>query len=325
MNPNPPRRIVILGAALGSVYGLLARFVFDRHPSHSNAFAVMSLSFIFGVPVALGFLTVWVAESQGNLGWWRRILLPWVATLAFLGGCLLLLWEGAICVILMLPVAVVLSSIGGILAWLVRLLVKKNRSKASCVAVVALLPFAAAPIENLQRAASEVRTVQTEIDIRADRQTVWRQIRSVPMIRDDEQFFDVTHLIGFPRPLEARLVGSGVGAVRYATFEKGVLFVETITEWKENERLAFSIHADTDHIPPKTFDEHVKVGGPYFDVLEGTYWIEELNPRVVRLHLISRQRLSTRFNFYSHLWTEFLMADLQRYILTIIKQRCEIR
>jgi hypothetical protein len=323
MKPIQQRWIVILGAALGAVYGLLARFVFGLHTSRSTVFAVMSLSFVFGVPIALGFLTVWVAESQGDLGWWRRILLPWVATLTFLGGCLLLLWEGVICVILMLPEALVLSSLGGILAWLMRLLVRKNRSKASCVAVVALLPFAAAPIEHLRKAASEIRTVNTQIDIRADPHTVWEQIRSVPRIREDEQFFDLTHLMGFPRPLEARLVGRGVGAVRHATFEKGVLFIETITAWKENERLAFSIHADTDHIPPTTFDDHVRVGGPYFDVLEGTYWLEPLGPHLVRLHLLSRQRLSTRFNFYSRLWTEYLMADLQRYILTIIKRRCE--
>ena len=118
------------------------------------------------------------------------------------------------------------------------------------------------------------------------------------------------------------MVGNGVGAVRYATFEKGVLFVETINEWDEPHRLAFSIRADTKNIPPKTFDEHVVIGGRYFDVLNGIYWIEDMGNGDVILHLSSEQRLSTRFNFYSHYWTEFLMADLQNYILGIIKKRC---
>jgi len=58
-------------------------------------------------------------------------------------------------------------------------------------------------------------------------------------------------------------------------------------------------------------------------VLNGTYWIEPLGGGRVMLHLSSDQRLSTRFNFYSHLWTEALMANLQNYILRIIKARCE--
>jgi len=65
------------------------------------------------------------------------------------------------------------------------------------------------------------------------------------------------------------------------------------------------------------------VGGPYFDVLEGTYRIERLNDRQVLLHLSSKHRLSTRFNFYAGLWTDFIMRDIQRNILRIIKRRCE--
>jgi hypothetical protein len=102
-----------------------------------------------------------------------------------------------------------------------------------------------------------------------------------------------------------------------------VLFIERITEWEENRRLSFAIHADTKNIPPNTFDEHVTIGGRYFDVLSGTYAIEVLGPGQVRLLLSSDQRLSTGFNIYSHLWTEALMADLQNYILRIIKHRCE--
>ena len=65
------------------------------------------------------------------------------------------------------------------------------------------------------------------------------------------------------------------------------------------------------------------IGGKYFDVLSGTYWIEDIGSGNVVLHLSSSQRLSTRMNFYSHFWTGFLMADLQNYILSILKKRCE--
>jgi hypothetical protein len=188
---------------------------------------------------------------------------------------------------------------------------------------VALAPFLAAPIESLRTAAAEVRTVHTSIEINASPAVVWREIRSVPTITEAEHSFSFSHLLGFPRPVEALLEGTGIGAVRYARFEGNVLFIERITEWDELRRLSFDIQADTANIPPTTFDEHVTIGGPYFDVLRGTYWLEPLGENRVRLHLSSDQRLSTGFNFYSHLWTEALMANLQEYIIEIIKRRCE--
>jgi hypothetical protein len=311
-----------IGVILGLSYGVFARFAFGLH-SLGDVFGVMTASFIVGVPVALGFITVWLGEYRQKFPWWRRFLTPWPPSLLCLAACLALAWEGLICVWLWLPLVLILSSVGGLLAGLLRLVFPSDRSRTYCVAIVALIPFAAAPIERLRQASTEIRSVHTTIEIDADPATVWTNIRSVPRIRDEEQSFDLTHALGFPRPVEAVLKGEGVGAVRYARFERDVLFIERITDWQPNQQLSFTVHADPAKIPPTTFDEHVTIGGPYFDVLNGTYQIEPLGRHRVRLHLWSQQRLSTRFNFYSHWWTEALMADLQNYILKIIKARCE--
>ena len=109
--------------------------------------------------------------------------------------------------------------------------------------------------------------------------------------------------------------------MRHATFERGVEFLERVTTWDEPRDLGFDIAAGT--IPATGLDEHVTVGGKYFDVLEGHYHIEPLANGDMRLHLTSTHRLSTSFNVYAHLWTDFIMSDTQRYILAIIKRRCE--
>jgi len=316
-------KINLIGALSGAAYGVFARYVFDAGLSSSDIFEVMSSSFIIGMPVALGFISIWLGGKQTKPTWCACLFRPWLASIFCLLSCLLLLWEGLICIILWLPLVLVLSSFGGCIAGAAWRIFRSDRSRNYCVAFIALIPFAAAPLENLRAAATEIRTVDTHIDIQAPRQTVWDQIKSVPLITEQEQRFSFTHLLGFPRPLEARLEGEGVGAIRYATFEGGVLFIETITEWTTGHSLAFSIHADPANIPADTFDEHVTIGGPFFDVLDGTYRIEDLGNGRFRLHLSSRQRLSTRFNFYSHLWTEYLMARLQTYILEVIKIRCE--
>jgi uncharacterized protein YajQ (UPF0234 family) len=67
------------------------------------------------------------------------------------------------------------------------------------------------------------------------------------------------------------------------------------------------------------------VGGKYFDVLEGRYEIERINDNKINLHLTSKFRLSTSFNFYSGLWSKIIMRDIQKNILQIIKDRSETK
>ena len=114
-----------------------------------------------------------------------------------------------------------------------------------------------------------------------------------------------------------------MGGVRTATFEHGLAFYETVTTWNPQHRLAFSIKADTARIPSTTLDEHVTIGGPYFDVLDGEYAIERLSYRDVALPLVSHQRLSTDFNGYAGMWSDAVMQSLQTSILRVIQHRCE--
>ncbi|MBF5042044.1 MULTISPECIES: hypothetical protein [Myxococcaceae] len=218
----------------------------------------------------------------------------------------------------------VLASLGGALAGLVgHLQRKRGASTGRYTVAVLLLPFLMAPLESQVAASRQLREVDTAIDIEAPPAVVWQHIIRVRAFQPEEHRPALSHLIGFPRPVEATLSHEGVGGVRHASFERGVVFVETVTTWVPERELAFSIRADPSTIPPTALDAHVTVGGPYFDVLDGRYRIEPLGARRVRLHLSSTHRLSTHFNPYSGAWTDFVMRDVQRYILAILKDRCE--
>jgi hypothetical protein len=167
--------------------------------------------------------------------------------------------------------------------------------------------------------------VHTQIEIAASPETVWNNIKRVPPISREEQKFSWSQAIGFPAPIEATLSEEAVGGVRHASFARGVVFIETVRVWEPRQRLMFSIHADPATIPPTALDEHVTVGGPYFDVLEGEYRIESAGPGRVMLHLTSRHRLSTTLNFYASLWSDRVMRDVQENILWVIKNRSERR
>jgi cytochrome c oxidase subunit 1 len=132
-------------------------------------------------------------------------------------------------------------------------------------------------------------------------------------------------LLGMPRPLRAELDTLAVGGYRKAVFERGLVFHETVFEYEPLRRMAFSIRANPDEIPPMAMDEHVVIGGEYFDVLEGRYELEPLGPGRCRLHLTSRFVVSTSFNLYAGLWARWIMSDIQENILQVIRRRSEMR
>jgi len=246
---------------------------------------------------------------------------PWITILLADFGLFVALIEGLICLVFAIPVTLLLSSIGGICAGLVhRGRFLRSRATTACLAIVPLLISA---MEIHLQPPMDLRTVHTSVVIHASPQMVWDNIKRVPAIRPAELRPTWTHRIGFPLPIEATLDREAVGGVRHATFEHGLLFIETVTRWEPDHDLAFTIAADTAHIPSTTLDEHVTIGGRYFDVLNGEYRLEPLPDGSILLHLSSQERLSTDFNGYAHLWTDAVMRDLQQSILEVVKRRCE--
>jgi hypothetical protein len=318
MNPLTDR-VVVYSALAGFIYGLVCRMIFTFH-WNTNWLSVMTIGFLMVMPLAVGFISVFYAVRAGRRGPVVWLGLPALTTGALLVGSFVLFWEGIICLTLLFPLAVIMSLIGGAVGG-----VCARKFGTTPLVCVALLPFVVSPIEAWIGPSRQIREVKTSIAIRATPADVWRQIERVQPIRADEQRFSWSQSVGFPRPIEATLIGTGTGAVRHATFEGGVLFVEKVTVWEPERRLAFDIHADSVNIPPRTLDEHVTIGGPYFDTLQGEYRIELLEDGRTLLHLSSRHRLSTTFNFYAGMWTDAVMRDIQDNILYVIRNRCEAK
>ena len=306
----------------GVVHGLIARWTFGDS-RFEDVLGVMTGSFILLVPFSIGMLVVVLGERRGRMNFFERISTAVVSALLALAACLALAWEGIICVFLWVPLYAGLAGIGALIGGAAADWQRRNERDSRTLSLVVLLPYLVAPLERRFDPRDEIRVVENVLRIEASPEAIWSQIERVPRFREEEHHFAFSHLIGFPRPVEATLSHAGVGGVRHATFEGDVLFIETITHWEKPRKLTFGIHADADTIPPHTLDEHVTIGGPYFDVLEGEYELEPLADGAVLLHLRSRHRVSTNFNFYATLWTDFIMSDVQSYILAIVKRRSE--
>lgn len=313
--------LILSGAGVGLAYGLAIRFgsLFVRNDS---VLGVMTLGFMFFLPLAMGFIAVFIVERRQEQRLWVWFLLPWIPVVAGEAATVLAYLEGFICVVMFTPIALATSSLGGIAAGLIARHSAHRAGKAT-MACVMLLPLVVTPLERQFPSHRELRTVESVTEIRATPEVVWRNIERVPRIDAAELQPSWSRRIGFPSPVEATLSHEGIGGVRHASFERGVLFVETIDTWEPEHRLGFSIHAETAQIPSTTLDEHVTVGGDYFDVLRGEYRLEPLADGRIRLHLLSQHRVSTDFNWYAHLWSDAVMADLQKTILRVVRNRCE--
>ena len=314
------RSLYIASAVIGGIYGLTLRIMAAWHV---DVLRVMSIGFIFFMPFAQGCIAVYMVELKRRQKIRTWLILPWLSVLAGLAGTLITLLEGVICIAMFLPIGLLLGSLGGLLGGLAARFVKSRRRQSLAMACIMILPFITSPWERQVFYGWESRRVENVIDIQAPPVVVWRNIERVRAIRHDELPASWAHAIGFPDPIEATLSHEGVGGVRNASFAGNLVFIETVDVWESRQRLGFTIAAETDKIPATTLDEHVRVGGEYFDVLRGEYRLEPLSPTVTRLHLSSQHRLSTDFNWYAHLWTDAVMSDLQKRILYVVQQRCQ--
>lgn len=322
-----PIGITYGGILVGAIYGIAFRYVAQPgNQLYEPEFEIMGVRFIIVVPLIIGFLTVFLGIQSENWSLRARLLVPWHAAALTLGTVFLLAWEGLICIILFLPLMLLLASVGGVLGgWTRDLYSRWSGPKIASVSVAAmLLPFLL-PDGGVYLRQEELRLVRSEIEIAATPEDVWEEIRSVPAIQEEEHSLTLSHLIGFPRPIAAELRGEGIGAERLASFEGEVVFYEKVNRWEPPFHLAFTVEIDPESIPPTSLDPHVTIGGRYFDVLDGAYEVVPLASGHVRLVLQSQHRLATEFNFYSRIWTDFIMQDLQSAILKVIKARAEHR
>ncbi|UAY55430.1 SRPBCC family protein [Arachidicoccus terrestris] len=311
------KMLIVIG--IPTLYAIILRLFFGIE-KWSDLFSVMSVSFLCCLPTIVGILTVYFSSEEKVRNISYRIFVPWIPIFIFFIITLLVSLEGWACWLMILPLFLIAASIGGLIGGYFKL--RKRRTKAY-ISLIVLLPFFMSPIESLIGAIPGTYEADTYIDIHAPADKIWSNITRVGEINQRQDKGWLTRLLGMPRPVEAVLNYNGVGATREAKFTKGLVFHETVSEYVDKKKMVFSIKAFPYEIPSTTMDEHIVIGGKYFDVLSGTYELEKLDNKTYRLHLFSHFKLTTTINFYASWWAEWIMKDIQNNILQIEKERAE--
>lgn len=309
-----------LSVAVGALFGCFYRAVLNWKFAGLGV-SLVTIGFLVVVPICMGFIAVdhFLRRTAAEVRWFHWFFLPWASVSVTIVVAMVMLWEGAICVIFAAPIMLISATLGGLLG---RLTFGRWKNPVAGRVSAVATPLLFMLIESHIPSPLTIRAVKTDVLIHAPAGVVWDNIKSVGAISPSELPNSWVTRIGFPKPVAATLSHEGIGGVRNASFTGGLTFTETVDKWIPQSDLRFSIRANTDLIPASTLDEHVTIGGPFFDVLQGEYVLEQ-RPEGILLHLSSQERLSTHLNPYAWMWTDAVMRSIQRQILDVIRKRCE--
>ena len=302
----------------GAAAGVVLRIVFSGDPG--EPFAAMTSAFILLAPFAVGSVTVYAAERQFRRTWWYYASAGAFANVLFVIGTLLILYEGFICAIVILPLFAILGAAGGLLMGVVCRATNWPTPTVSCIV---MLPLLLGGVDTDVSLPNRTTTVERTALVAASPQVVWRELLNTENIRAEEIEHAWLFRIGVPLPLEGRIRDSGE-PVRRVRMGKNVYFDEAIEEFRPNEYVRWTYRFYEDSFPPYALDEHVVIGGHYFDVEDTSY---ALAPRGALTEVTMRvsYRVSTRFNWYANPVARLLLGNLVESNLNYYRNRSEGR
>lgn len=302
----------------GVAYGIATRILFGYAPGFFGA-PVVSMSFMFGTPFAVGAMVVYgLRGERPSIA--RMIVAPWLAILLVMLGLAASLLEGAVCLVLGAPLFLLISSLGGLFIGLVLRFSDKGRATLNSLLVLPVVTMFAEPMLPQHARLLEDRVA---VDVAAPPQVIWRQILAARDIRPEELPASFTHRIGVPRPVEGVNVTTPAGEVRYSKWERGVSFSAIVTERSELRSISWRYRFDAASFPEGSLDDHVKIGGRFFDLHDTTFVLTPLSERVTKLEIISHYSVTTNLNIYAVPVARFIANDFMSTILGLYKTRSE--
>jgi hypothetical protein len=316
----------LFAVAFAALYGLIIRLLFG---SANGLMQIMSVTFLFLVPVVIGFLTISLMPAAKTTTGTAAFFKPWLTSLVLLGGTILLQIEGTICWIMVFPIFATFAGIGGLIAFHLRksktvgpTSAAKNRwqqPNTLNVSLLVVVPLALGLVEGEKTLVPRELVIQRAVTINAPTAEVWKQLTISKVVSPHESQTSISALLGFPKHKRTTLDTVLVGGKRTAYYEKGLYFEETITKYQPARLLILRVNANPNAIPPTVMDEHILIGGKHLDILEDVYELKPLPGGSTRLTLSSRFYINTPFNWYARIWAHYLMSDILQSELELIK------
>jgi hypothetical protein len=300
---------------VGALAGVALRLVYSG--AADAAYTAMSTGFVMLAPIVVGAVTVFLGERLRRRTLGYHVVASIFATVLFVVGTLVILIEGLICAVIILPLFAALGVLGGILMLLGLRFTSWAKQMLGCIV---LLPLVLGDVDSDLPLRDDMLSIERTVLVQAPSAAVWLQIMNARDIRSEEIGGAWLFRIGVPLPVDGVL--DAAQSTRRVRMGKNVYFDELIVESSPNERVRWTYRFYADSFPRYALDEHVLVGGRYFDVRDTSY---ELTPRgdATELRMRIGVRVSTRFNWYASPAARFLLGNLMESNLGYYRRRSE--
>lgn len=318
-----PKRfwIVLFGWSVplvsGALVGVALRLFFSGTPG--EPYHAMMSSFTLLVPILVGAVTVYVAERAGRRSWPYYFFAAAAANALFVIGTMVIRVEGLICVILAAPLFGVVGGLGGLVMGAVCRWTKWPRH---AIYGFAALPLLLGGLEQNLPLPRDVLSVERVYTVAASPEKIWAQLAVAKDIRPDEIDTAWMYRIGVPLPSSAVTELADGTEVRHITMGKGIHFDQIAADWQPNRHVRWIYRFTSDSFPPGALDDHVRIGGQYFDVIDTEYKLHKVNAGT-ELRVTMRYRVSTAFNWYTQPIAEFLVGNFEEAALRFYTNRAE--
>ena len=301
----------------GVLAGIVLRLVFSGLPG--KAYSPMMETFIVLAPLLVGAVTVYVSEWQKRQTWKYYVGASFIATQLFVLGTLLIMIEGLICAVIIAPLFGLMGVMGGLLMGAI---CRWTSWPKHAVYSLAAIPLILGGFEQRLPLPERINVVEHSRFISASPEQVWRHLMDAKDIAPQEVADAWMYRIGVPLPQAGVTEHRDEGLVRHVTMGKGIHFDQIATQWETGRYVRWKYRFAPDSIPAQALDDHVKIGGHYFDLIDTEY---ELRPNGTGtdLRISMHYRLSTRFNWYAQPVAEFLIGNFEQVILDFYAMRAE--
>lgn len=301
----------------GVATGIVVRLIFSGKAG--DPYGAMMGSFIYLSPMLVGVVTVYVAERIKRRSWGYYFLAPFVANCLFVIGTLAILIEGLICAVVIIPLFALLGGLGGLVMGAI---CRLTNWPGKAVYSFMVLPLVLGGLETNLPLPEEISTVERSVLINATPDAVWREINAVRNIKPEEVNNAWAYRIGVPLPVSGVTEQTPDGPVRRIKMGKGIYFDQVFVDWRENRYVRWHYRFYEDSFPPKALDDHVMIGGHYFDIEETSYMLEPKGSGT-ELTINMRYRVSTQFNWYADPIARLLFGNFEEVILDFYRRRSE--
>jgi hypothetical protein len=232
------------------------------------------------------------------------------------------LLEGFICAILIVPLFMLVGGAGGVVMGLVcRRLNRPDQALYS----LAALPLLLGAVEQYVPLPSELRSIEQARIVAASPARIWQQLESARDIRPDEVDDAWMYRIGVPLPQAGVTEQTAAGPVRHVTMGRGIHFDQVAEQWQPREHVRWVYRFSDDSFPPRALDDHVRIGGHYFDLIDTDYTLTPIDAGHTELRIRMRYRVSTMFNWYAQPIADWLIGNFEEVILRFYARRAEAR